>query len=722
MRVRRARAKTELMGPRGYGPPRRSGSINDQNREPLPTSLAEVPSYLWRLVSKFFYRLFYIFSLVWEARPWILFLMLFMAVFNGVSPVISAYIGRELLNSLGDAYNGIVGFNVVMTLLILQFGYIFFVRLVHSINNILSRISGELVVNHIKIKIMNKAREVDIASFDMPEFYERFENASREAGNRPIQVINSTFNIMSTLISMISFIVILVAVSPAAPWIIIVMSVPSAIINFIFRRKNFNYIRRRSKDRRQLGYYSGLMTNKDLVKEIRIFGLADTLIQRYSETFSRYFAGLKKLFVTEGIWNTALTLVSATVNCLLFLYIARGVSEGVFKIGDYSLYTGALNSIAGGVASLISTTATIYEGTLFIDNMIVFMAEKRNIVSILPEPAKVQRHVPHTIEFCNVSFRYPGTERDVIKNVSFKIEPGETVVLVGLNGAGKTTLIKLLARLYDPTEGQILLDGRDLREYDPTELYKIFGIIFQDFGKYAVTVSENIAFGEIERPVEIDNIRAAAVQSNAEEFIEKLTEQYDTPLMRIFEENGVDLSIGQWQKLAVARAFYSDSDILILDEPTASLDAIAEQEIFNQFDELRKNKTTIFVSHRLSSATTASKILVLEYGELVEMGTHAELMKLKGRYYELFTTQAKRYLTDESDKILGEDDQDEIYATEGAMEGELPEFDHPQFDGNEGEPSLEHSRHVAHAASGRAHGDKPKRMPQGLGKAQQPSR
>ena len=227
------------------------------------------------------------------------------------------------------------------------------------------------------------------------------------------------------------------------------------------------------------------------------------------------------------------------------------------------------------------------------------------------------------------------------------IRPGETLVLVGLNGAGKTTLIKLLTRLYDPTEGRILLDGRDLREYDVEDLYRMFGIIFQDFGKYAVSVSENIAFGDIYRKSDPEKIREAAEQSNASDFISKLPRDYDTALMRYFEQDGIELSIGQWQKLAIARAFYSTSDVLILDEPTASLDPIAEQEIFNQFDRLRADKTTIFVSHRLSSATVATKILVMEYGRVIEEGDHRELMAKKGRYYELFTTQAKRYISEQ---------------------------------------------------------------------------
>ena len=319
-------------------------------------------------------------------------------------------------------------------------------------------------------------------------------------------------------------------------------------------------------------------------------------------------------------------------------------------IGDYSLYTSALTSIATCVASLISTSATIYEGTLFIDNLITFMKTEKNIRPTTEKPRELVRSVSHTIVFENVSFAYPGTERKVIDNVNLTIRPGETVVLVGLNGAGKTTLLKLLTRLYDPTEGRILLDGVDIREFEPRALYDMFGIIFQDFGKYACTVSENIMFGEVNRPRDDKRIAEAVKAANAEEFIGALPEGLDTPLMRIFERSGIELSGGQWQKMAIARAFYSDSDILILDEPTAALDAIAEQEIYNQFEALRKDKTTIFVSHRLSSATTASKIVVLEYGKVIEEGTHKELMAQEGKYYKLFTTQAKHYIESETNR------------------------------------------------------------------------
>ena len=234
--------------------------------------------------------------------------------------------------------------------------------------------------------------------------------------------------------------------------------------------------------------------------------------------------------------------------------------------------------------------------------------------------------------------------------------PGETVVLVGLNGAGKTTLIKLLTRLYDPTEGEILIDGKDIRSYDISDVYSTFGIIFQDYGKYAFTVSENIRFGAVSKPAEESAVISAAKQSGAASYIDKLPGGYETPLMREFEQNGTELSGGQWQKLAIARAIYGDNDIIILDEPTASLDAIAEQEVFAEFDKLRKNKTTIFVSHRLSSATTASKIIVLDGGRLAEEGTHKELMALHGEYYRLFSTQAKHYI--ENSASIAEEKKD----------------------------------------------------------------
>jgi len=677
------------MGPGGR-PPRfmgRDEKAREKLKEPKPESLREVPGYIWRVVSKFCHRLLYIFRIVWDTRPWILFFMVFMAVFNGVTPVFGAFINKELLNSLASAYvaavNGMPSqLSVVAGLLILRFSYNFGTSMISRLSNIVTNIAGELVVNNVNLRLMHKAKDVDLASFDRPEFYEKLENAKREAGNRPLQIINANFTIISTIISMVSFIVVLAAVSPAAPWLIALLSIPTAVINFIYRRKNFFYMRHHSKERRQMNYYSNLMTNKDMVKEVRLFGLSELFIGRYNETFKTYYRGLRKLFVGEGLWHMLSTVFSTTVNCALFLFIAKGVTEGRYEVGDYSLYTGALHSIASGIGTLISTTASIYEGTLFIDNLITFMNEKVTIAPLLgerTEPRKVQHHTGHQIRFEDVSFRYPGTERNVIDHVNLTIEPGDTVVLVGLNGAGKTTLIKLLTRLYDPTEGTIYLDGHDIREYDVADLYRLFGIIFQDFGKYAVNVKENIQFGQLDREADMSDIEYAARQSSADQFIADLPDQYETPLMRYFEENGIELSIGQWQKLSIARAFYSDSDIIILDEPTASLDPIAEQEIYNQFDSLREDKTTIFVSHRLSSATVANKIVVLEKGAVIEIGNHSQLMQKRGAYYTLFSTQAKRYMTDSEDYHALPETEQNTDMPEGRPHGEghFPGRHHP---------------------------------------------
>ncbi len=640
-------------------PPPVGGKQDHYNRvEPLK-GIGDIPRFIKDLVVGFFSRLFYTFKMVWDTGHWILFALLSISVLTGVLPIVGSFITKDILNELqgviserfaaetaGATYTAVFFGSTVMSLLIALFVYKILNNVINRLNQAVTRIAGEKVVRHVKLQIMNKAKEIDLACFDLPEFYEKLENANREAGIRPISVLSSTFDVISKLISLVSYIVVL-ATAPDMWWVAIVMiviSLPTAIISFTYKRKNFMYMRSRSKDRRQMNYYSDVMVNKNMVKEIRMFDLGDSFTDRFNNVFKGYYKGIRGLIVKENALQLIVTVLSSAANCIFFAMIAWQVFEGRLQIGDYTLYTGALTSIATTVSSLILVSANVYEGTLFIDNLISFIKTEPKIIPNSAQPLHVEHGGAHTIEFKNVSFAYPGTDRLVLKNIDLTIRPGETAVLVGLNGAGKTTFIKLLTRLYDPTEGVILLDGKDLREYDVKDLYSMFGIIFQDFGKYAVNVSENIEFGDINGEHTQGDIVNAAVAANASEYIEKLPRGYDTALTRMFEPDGIELSIGQWQKLAVARAFYSKSDILILDEPTASLDPIAEQEIFNQFDELRKDKTTIFVSHRLSSATVASKIIVLDDGEVVEEGTHKELMQKGGRYCELFSTQAKRYI------------------------------------------------------------------------------
>ena len=504
-------------------------------------------------------------------------------------------------------------------------------------------IAGELVVNHIKLMIITKAKTVDQRSFDSPAFYEKLENANREAGMRPIGILTATFNVLSAVISVISFIVVLGTLSPYAPLIIIAVSIPGAFVNYYYKNRNFNYIRRHSKERRQMNYYSSVMTNKDYAKEIKLLSLGDTFTEKYNNAFGKYYKGLKRIITREGLTQICVSLITVLASTGLFIYVAYNVVTGNGEIGDYSLYTGALTSITSYVSTLVTATATIYEGTLFIENMIDFMKEPTTVVPLLEEPRIPERGVAHTIELKGVSFRYPGGKRNVINNLNLTLTTGQSVVLVGLNGAGKSTLVKLITRLYDPTEGVILLDGVDIREYDTQKLYDLYGIIFQDFGKYADTAEENVRFGDVNAEYSKENISLAVERAGAMPCIRKLPSGFDTPLTRLFEEDGIELSGGEWQKLSVARAFFKESDILIMDEPTASLDPLAESDIFNRFAELSSGKLSVFVSHRLSGAVTAGKIVVLENGEAVEEGTHEELMAKQGRYYLLFSTQAKRY-------------------------------------------------------------------------------
>lgn len=495
-----------------FMPPKHA--VAEKNKEPLPKHLKEVPQYLIRLISSFFSRLFYIFRLVWETKPLILILMIAAAAANGLLPIFGAYISAEIINALAENLSGSAVTAAAIGMLFgYQFLYLFLNRIVNDINHMVSSLSGEMITNHIRRKIMQKAKEIDVSCFDQPDFYEKLENANREAGMRPVQVLNSSLTVISTLISMISFIAVLAAIGLWAPFLVIILAVPSAVISFIYRRKTVGYMRRRSKARRQMNYYSEAVVDKDLVKEIRLLGISGDFEKRYDAVFKDYFKGLKRIILSEGAWNIAFGIVRIATNCLLFWFIAAMALNHQIQVGDYALYTGALNSIAVGVASLVSSTAVIYEGTLFIDNLISFMKQEKKIIAEETPPLLPERHVGHTIEFKNVSFQYPQTERYVLKNVNLKFEAGETIVLVGLNGAGKTTLIKLLTRLYDPTAGQILLDGKDIRRYDVQALYHIFGIVFQDFGKYAVTVEENILFGNIQQAPDKARVEEAARQS-----------------------------------------------------------------------------------------------------------------------------------------------------------------------------------------------------------------
>ncbi len=627
---------------RGYGAPP-NAAMRDRLRAKPPKNLKDVPRFLKETVGGTLSRLLYIFRLVWECKASLMIFLIIMMIYDGIMPTVGTVITANLAGKVVESFTQPTNLWIP---LLWQFGFMFLNAVTTNLSSMVTTLAGEAITNHIKIKIMNKAKTVDVASFDCPDFYERLENANREAGMRPIHILRSTFTLISYVISMLTYVVLLFGLITRLPKmsylffvLFVVFSGISAAVSFHYKRQHHNYMFMRSKDRRQMTYYSDLLVNKDMVKEVRLFDLSDLFIGKYNTVFRGYYKGIRSLVVRESLWRTVLTLVTTVMNGVLFYMIATNVSQ----IADYTVYTGALNAISAALTAVISNTASIYEGSLFIENMILFMNEKQTLLPSSDTPPTLTRGIGHTIELKNVSFRYPGAKTDVLKNINFTFHAGDTVVLVGLNGAGKTTLIKLITRLYDPTEGVILLDGRDIREYDLKDLYALFGIIFQDFGKYAETVGTNITLGNVHKEKNEESLQRSAAAAGADAFIDALSSRYDTPLTRYFEPDGTELSIGQWQKLSIARAFYSGADILILDEPTASLDALAEQEIYNQFDALRKNKTSIFVSHRLSSATGADVIMVLENGQIVESGNHQELMEKKGVYHHLFSTQAARY-------------------------------------------------------------------------------
>ncbi|MBQ6947006.1 MAG: ABC transporter ATP-binding protein, partial [Clostridia bacterium] len=385
----------------GYGAPP-GARMRDKLRAKPPKNLRDVPRYLKETVGGTCYRLFYIFRLVWETKPGLLLFMIFMSIYEGIIPSVTTLVTSNLLYKLTLSF---VSKEVnLIPPLCWMFGILFLNSLTGGINTMITEISGEAVANHIKVKIMNKAKTVDVASFDMPDFYERLENANREAGMRPVHILRSAFSLVSKIISIISYLGILATftgVLPTASYLFfglfLVVSVSSAAVSFYYRKRKHDYMFRRSKDRRQMSYYSDMMVSKDLVKEVRLFDLSDLLIGRYKNVFAGYYKGLKKIIVGEGSWNIFLSFLSAVMNGILFYLVATNIS----RIDDYNNYTGALNAISAGLTSLIGTTAGIYEGSLFIDNLILFMKEKQTVTPTQNPPRIPENHRGHTIELRN---------------------------------------------------------------------------------------------------------------------------------------------------------------------------------------------------------------------------------------------------------------------------------------------------------------------------------
>lgn len=517
-----------------------------------------------------------------------------------------------------------------------------------SLRNSLRDILQTQVNNHAQALILEKAASLDIAFYETPAFYDRLENAMRDVWrtqNLPWILLDTSGATLSLLITS----GLLVSLHPLAAPLLVLTAIPQLVARARYVNLRFKMWTDRAPAQRMVNYLQSLLIEREPVKEVRLFGLETPFLQRFRQFNQQLVDEYKSILFAQERWNLLATLLSVIGVGLIWIYAIIQAALARITLGDLALVFQAATQVRNGLGQLFTSMGVFYEHSLFVGNLYDFLELKPDAVAgaLAPVTAAHQptiaRPIQQGIEFRQVSFRYPGAERAVLENVSFTIRPGTTVALVGENGAGKTTLIKLLTRFYDPTEGAILLDGRDLREYDLTDLRRTVGVIFQDFVRYHLTARENIGFGQLDQVQDAERIGRAADKGGALPVIEKLPKGYETLLGRTFEES-VDLSGGEWQKLALGRAFMREAQVLILDEPTAALDALAEYEVYQRFAELTADKTTIFISHRFSTVRMAQQILVLEQGRLIEEGTHAELMACHGQYAKMFTTQAERYL------------------------------------------------------------------------------
>jgi ATP-binding cassette subfamily B protein len=441
-----------------------------------------------------------------------------------------------------------------------------------------------------------------------------------------------------TLLSMLSAVVLF------SPWLLLLLiaaTIPVFLGETRFALLNYSILFRYTPERRELDYLRWLGASNYSAKEVKIFGLGGYLAERSRALFERFYAENKHLAVRRAIQGTLINLVPTGAYYSAYAMILVKALAGVLSVGDLTLIVGAFQRARSLMDSLVSSLVGVSEQALYITDLFDYFDTKPSIASP-PNALPAPRPIVSGFEFQRVSFAYPGATQNSLSDISFRFDPDERIALVGENGAGKTTLVKLLARLYDPTEGRILLDGVDLREYDVDELRHEIGVIFQDYMRYDMLASENIGFGRIEEVQNEGRIQRSAEKSLAAAVISKLPKSYQQMLGRRFE-GGVDLSTGQWQKIALARAYMRDAQILILDEPTASLDARAEFEVYQRFVDLTAGKMAVLISHRFSTVRMADRIFVLEQGRLVEQGSHQQLVALGGRYAELFELQAAGY-------------------------------------------------------------------------------
>ncbi len=579
--------------------------------------------------------------IVWQSGPLVVSLGLVFRLISSLIPLAALWITKLIIDGIVYAVSSHQAVKPLLWWLVAaEFAIAIFGSILGRTIDYLDALLADKYTRHISIQVMKHAAELDLMAYEDPVFYDRLERARVQATDR-LGMIQSIGRLVQQVITAASLSVSILLFSPWLLLLLIAGILPAFLgeshFAFLGYAKNF----RQTPVRRELDYLRVLGGSREAAKELKLFGLKDFLIGRFTRLSDRIYRENVDLARRRLLAGSFLSVIGTAGYYSAYVYVIWRTVTGSLTIGTLTFLTGAIVQASGNIQQIFSSLSSIADQALFLTDLLAFF-EMQPTIRSKPHALPAPRPIVRGFEFRNVSFRYPGTSRLVLNSLDFHLRAGERVALIGKNGEGKTTLVKLMTRLYDPAEGQVLLDGVDLREYNLEDLYREIGVIFQDFMRYEMTARENIAVGRIDEINNLPLLKTAADKSMADEVIERLPRDYEQMLGRRFE-SGVDLSGGEWQKIALARAYLRDAQVLILDEPTAALDARSEFEVFQRFAELTAGKSALFISHRFSTVRMADRIVVLENGRIAEDGNHEKLLNLGGRYAEMFEMQAASY-------------------------------------------------------------------------------
>jgi ATP-binding cassette subfamily B protein len=582
------------------------------------------------------------FRLVWQTSPPIMIANSILRIARSAIPVAILYVGKLIIDQvvLLSRQHGEHSTKHLWQLVAVEFALAILSDTLARAITLLDSLLGDLFANFTSIRIMSHAAALDLDQFEDSTFYDKLERARQQTTGRTI-LLAQVLTQVQDLITMAFLAVGLVAFNPWLLLLLLIAVVPAFMGESYFNDRSYALTRGQTPERRELDYIRFLGASDDTAKEVKLFDLSAFLIDRFRQLSDRFYLDNKRLAIRRSGWGAFFAMLGSAGYYSAYVVIILKAVHGVLSIGDLTFLAGSFRQLRSLLEGILTRFTSVSQGAIYLRDLFEFFDIKPRIV-IQPHPHPFPVPIREGWVFENVGFRYSNSERWANRHLNFTLHAGEKLALVGENGAGKTTLVKLLARLYDPTEGRILLDGIDLREYDPAALRMQIGIIFQDFLRYQMTLAQNIAVGNIGEKENRERIIHSARQSLADSLVDRLPGKYDQALGRRFNQ-GVDLSGGEWQKVALARAYMRDAQLLILDEPTAALDARAEYEVFQRFAELTSGRSAVLISHRFSTVRMADRILVLEKGELIEIGSHEELLRKEGRYAELFNLQARGY-------------------------------------------------------------------------------